>query len=533
MSKELLRKLQEEKFRRLQMKYYAQNPIKWLSERFGEQENSFIWELWGEQYKTHIWDGSPNPLAEAWLALARGQWVGVESATGTGKTYWLARVVFWFLDCFEGSLVVTSAPVASQLKTQLWSEIKTAFHKFKRLRPYAELYDSLRLVVDARGFDELNDDEQNLNAWQAIAVASKASSGSKSNVSRQGFHRKDMLIITEETPGMDLASMEAYENTSTGEHNLILAVGNPDSQTDTLHLFCKKENVVNYRISAYDHPNVILNKEVIAGAVTRQSIERRRLQYGEGSAFFASRVRGISPAQASNSLIQLVWIEEAFQKELEGDYTANACGIDVANSQTGDKAAVAYGKANKLLYLKEFQCPDASHLAYNVALSHSELLAKSFHIYNIPNIFEYEVTGEYIGVDSVGVGTSTINTLHNIGLMAQGLAGGAWQEVLPKDTNGKLLYNFASLRSQMYWELREDLRLGKVAFNIEKETFDLLKAELIEPRYSVSDKIISVEKKENIKQRLGKSPNLADAVVYWNWIRKGYYKKKNEYLPFG
>ncbi|GAB4493349.1 MAG: hypothetical protein OHK0045_22670 [Raineya sp.] len=528
-----LRALKEEKLRRLQMKYYAKNPVAWLSERFGEAENSVIWELWGEHYKTHAWDGSKNPLSEAWQALARGQWVGVESATGTGKTYWLARVVFWFLDCFEGSLVVTSAPVAGQLKTQLWSEIKTAFHKFKKLRPYAELYDSLRLVVDARGFDELSDEEQNLNAWQAIGVASRASSGSKSNVSRQGFHRKDMLIITEETAGMDLASMQAYENTSTGEHNLILAVGNPDSQTDTLHLFCQKPSVKHLIISAYDHPNVVIGKEVIPGAVTLGSIARRKTEYGEGSPFYASRVRGISPAQSNESLIKISWIDNCIGNDIPKDDSQNACGVDVANSFTGDKAAVAFGQANYLLYLKEFSCPDASHLAYNLILE--DAVSLGYYNYNIPTVQQYNVAGEYIGVDSVGVGTSTINTLHNEGYWAQALTGGQVLDAIPKDKQGKPLYNFASLRSQMYWELREDLRKGLISIQI--NDFDLLKQlkfELSEPRYSVNDKTIVVEKKENIKARLGgKSPNLADVVAYWNWVRKGYFANKDFWLPFG
>lgn len=529
-----LRQLKEEKLRRLKQKYYQQNPSKWLSERFLEDEKNVVWSAY-DNYENHEWDGSKDPFAQGWQALADNYFAGMESATGTGKTFFLARVVFWFLDCFEGSLVVTSAPVAGQLKTQLWSEIKTAFHKFKKIRPHAELYDSLRLLVDARGFSDLEEGEENLNAWQAIGVASRASSGSTSNVSRQGFHRKDMLIITEETPGMDIASMEAYINTCTGEHNLILAVGNPDAQTDTLHTFCQKPRVKHFIISSYDHPNIVGKKEIIPGAITEISLNARKLEYGEDSAFFKSRARGISPAQSTDSLIKVSWIEKAINLDIPLDDSQNACGVDVANSVAGDKAAVAYGKANILLYLKEFQCPDASHLAYNLILDNEELLTQGFHNYNIPTCNDYDVAAEYIGVDSVGVGTSTINTLHNQGYKAQGLAGGQVVEAIIKDTNQKPLYNFASLRSQMYWELREDLRKEQVSIQItDIATLTRLKMELSEPKYQVNDKTIIVERKESIKQRLGgKSPNLADVVVYWNWTRKGYFVSKKVFLPFG
>lgn len=37
-----------------------------------------------------------------------------------------------------------------------------------------------------------------------------------------------------------------------------------------------------------------------------------------------------------------------------------------------------------------------------------------------------------------------------------------------------------------------------------------------------------VESKENIKKRLGRSPNKGDSVVYWNWVRvkRGFWEAK-------
>jgi len=41
--------------------------------------------------------------------------------------------------------------------------------------------------------------------------------------------------------------------------------------------------------------------------------------------------------------------------------------------------------------------------------------------------------------------------------------------------------------------------------------------------YKVNDRIIQIEPKEKIKEKLaGKSPNMADAFVYWNWVRKDH-----------
>jgi len=66
--------------------------------------------------------------------------------------------------------------------------------------------------------------------------------------------------------------------------------------------------VQHIRISAYDHPNIVLKRSIIPGAVTQKSIDIRRDEYGEKSNLYKSRVRGIAPAQAADSLIQRQWI---------------------------------------------------------------------------------------------------------------------------------------------------------------------------------------------------------------------------------
>jgi hypothetical protein len=520
---------------RILFKKWQENPLLWLKERFGEDPKSFRWSDWGEGYETHAWDGTPDPLATAWKALANNEWAGVESATGVGKTFYLARVVFWFLDVFEDSLVVTSAAVASQLKEQLWSEMKTAFHKFKKIRPHAYLFNSLRLLVDARGFDELAPDEENQNAWGAFGVASRASSGSQSNTGRQGFHRKHMLIIVEEAPGTDHASLAAYENTSVGDHNLILCVGNPDNEFDPLHVFCQKARVRHIRASALDAPNVVLGRTVVEGAVTSHSIATRATEYGTVSNLYMSRVRGISPGQSVNSLIKAEWIDASIEDGKAHPYPqgVGAAGVDVANSEAGDKAAVAMGIGNVLLFLKEFQCPDASHLAYNLLYDSIELESRGYRDYQIPTIYDYNIRPECVGIDAIGVGVSTVHAFHEhyqgSAVVSLQSGGGALAAAIPTDNEGKPLFGFDNLRAQMYWELREDMRMGRVFIKIDDKTLlHQLKQELATPKYSSKTGKIKIDSKDDIKKRLGHSPNLADAVVYWNWVRKRYYVAEDE-----
>lgn len=85
-----LRKLQEEEMLRMQKEIWQKKPLVWLRDRFGEDPLSFKWTARGGEYENHTWDGDEDPLAKAWKDLADGNWVGVEAATGTSKTYWLS-----------------------------------------------------------------------------------------------------------------------------------------------------------------------------------------------------------------------------------------------------------------------------------------------------------------------------------------------------------------------------------------------------------------------------------------------------------
>jgi hypothetical protein len=518
-----------EAFRRKQYLVYQKNPLAWAQDVLGEDPKFYKWSL-HEGYENHKWDGSKDPIWGAWNCLAKKQWASLQAATGTSKTFSAARVAFWFLDCFEDALVVTSAPKESQLTLNLWGEISKIKDKMKEVRPY--MYQT-KLSIKMEG---LNEDSPFRETHQMIGFVAGVGADEESATKAQGFHRKNMLFICEEMAGMNSAVVTAFKNTCTGENNLIFALGNPDSETDELHKFSLLPNVHDFRISAYDYPNVVLGKELYAGAVTRGSIERRRVEYGEDSALFQSRVRGMTPKDDENSLIRASWVDYAdihsdsfgnVPKDGEG---YNGCGVDVAQSENRDKAAVTFFESNELVRLDEFECNNATHLAYNLFMADADLMEKGYIKMPTGKIDDYMIMDDCIGVDTVGIGVATLNAFVDWGHNVVSLSGGAWTDegIIPLeyDDKGKEkpLYKFANLRSQMYWEAREDLRAGKLRIALkDRALFERLKKELSVIRFALSDNAVAVEKKEAIKKRLGgKSPNLADAFVYGNWVRKAY-----------
>lgn len=551
-SEQRLRELKIEKLKRLKNELWRRDPLLWVQERLGENPEDFKWsEQYAQAGVNHVWDGDVDPLMKAWSSISKSyietqelgtpsfKNIALESATGTGKTYALARIVFWFLDCFENSLVVTTAPSEAQLKLGLWSEISMLYPKIKSLRPNAQKW-LFRLALEIQGDEGMTEVERVnavQNAWHAVAFVTGTTADEVSANKARGFHRRHMLIILEECTGIPYPILTAFQNTCTGNTNYILAVGNPDNEFDTLHQFAMQSDCVNFRISAKDHPNIVFQSERYQGAVTQSSINSRTAVYGEDSQLWNAMVRGISPEQSADSLIKRQWVENClFNENADPDDSYPAVGIDVANSEAGDKAALAWGRASRLEVVQEFQCDNATHLAYNLIYEDYQLSEKLYTDYSTQKLKEYDIDPAFIGIDAVGVGVATVNAFLDEGMPSvNALQGAAWDEVIPVDKETeKPKYKFRNLRAQMYWELREDLRASRINIAIvNDELRNQLVRELCIPKFDVSTGAIAIEKKESIKKRLGgKSPNLADAVVYWNWVRKGYRYNSNDALPF-
>jgi hypothetical protein len=467
----------------LRLEYWSKNPYAYITERLGIRPEMIDWEL-NKSYEKHKWDGTHNPLKRILEFIALNKWVGVESAKNVGKTFLGACIVFWFLECFKNSIVVTTAPKRDQLSLHIWREIARLFPKFNK----GEL-----LTLKLR----MNEDD----TWLAVGFVAGVGASEESATKASGFHAEHMLIILEETPGIHDAIIKALQDTSTATHNIILSFGNPDSELDNLHKFCKQTHVEKIRISAFDHPNIVLNDpNFIPGAISSNGLDKMKTQYGIDNPLYLSRARGISPAASIDSLIRIEWIRAAQERFEQIDLSQlkgkKALGIDVANSESGDKAAIAEGIENVFLKVTDFQCPDANELGHRI-----------YRMMKDENILP-----ENVGIDGIGVGAGAVNTLKEYGIEKSLID--IQSAAKPVELNINETFN--NLRSQMWWIAREDLRLNEIAL---PEDEDLI-ADLVAPKWKMLKNQIVVETKKDIKKRLGHSTNLGDAFVYWNWKRK-------------
>ena len=467
---------------------YQRDPIGWARDKLGIPEETIRWSLI-EAYGSHHWDGGVDPLALIAEALADWNDVGVESGTGTGKSFWVAVLILWFMACWRNAQVFTFAPKKDQLKLYIWKNIGELWPKFVRHFPMAVLTD---LRIQMRG------GSPDADSWAAHGYPVGLSAEQQVATKASGMHAEHLLLVYEEAAAIAQQVIAAGKNTCVSPHNLRVAIGNPNFQLDTLHKFCKESGVVHVIISALDHPNVVTgNANLIPGAVSQQSIDDRRTDYTEESPIYQSRVRGLSPEQSSNSLFRLEWFRESAvrynERKAKGTLPTRVTGkgVDAANSEHGDHAAICDFADNAMIRLVDFPCPNANGLGRQVGL---EIGGYGDEPVIVP--------ANLVGVDGIGVGSGTVNTLRDTGRIVQALYfGNPPMKGVDKNADGSTreygadVNQFLNLRAQVYWQARVDFQEGWIDVPEDPELW----GDLLAVTYDDTNKVVKLAPKDEIR----------------------------------
>lgn len=116
--------------------------------------------------------------------------------------------------------------------------------------------------------------------------------------------------------------------------------------------------------------------------------------------------------------------------------------------------------------------------------------------------------GAPVHVDVIGVGASVYDFLTQLGVQTEGVNNS--EKSVARDRSGKL--DFKNKRAELYWKFRE--MLDPTSDNgIALPPDPKLKADLVTPRWKLTVQGIQIELKEEIVQRLGRSPDDGDAYV--------------------
>lgn len=421
--------------------------------------------------------------------------IAVASGHGIGKSAEMGMLLSWAMSTCEDCKVVVTANTENQLRTKTWPEIS----KWFRLAINSHWFNVTATAVTAN-------DPEHARSWKADAVP-----WSEHNTEAfAGLHNKGkrIVVIFDEASNIADKVWEVAEGALTDEDTEIiwLAFGNPTRNTGRF-----RECFTRFKHRWITRQ---VDSRTVDGT-NKQQIQKWAEDYGEDSDFFRVRVRGMFPRASSLQLIPTDWVAEAMRREaVFGLDDALVCGIDIARG----------GDDNNVIRFRRGL--DARSIPV-IRIPGSETRDTTLFIAKVCTVVS-EQRPDAVFVDSTGVGGPVADQLRRL-MPGVPIIDVNFASKAPDR-------HYANMRTYIWWQMRESLRAGLA---IEESTD--LETELTAPEYghNAGDQI-ALEKKSEIKKRLGISPDDGDslALTFTFPVMKSQFTGSNgtgllsEYDPF-
>lgn len=487
---------------------------------------------------------------EALYTIRHNPKVAISSGTSRGKDYLMsvAAVCFMYLTPeFDESgkmsgntKVVITAPTGRQVSKIMMPEISRVFKNSIYLPGY------LTTTGISTPFDEwfltaFKADDTNTEAWT-------------------GFHAANIFFGVTEATGLPQKVFDAIEGNLQGNSRLVI-IFNPNINHGYAAAAFKSPDFKKIRLNSLNAPNVVAKKIIHPGQVDYEWVKGRlenwcariskdeyRAEEGdfefEGQWYrpndlFRAKILGLFPKVSEGVLVPPEWItlanERWQEQQKEGWKIKNVLrlGVDVAGMGR-DTSSFCHRFGD---YVHRFTSMQGGGSA-----NHMEVAG------NILNLLKEE-TDSFKGyyaqafIDTIGEGAGVYSRLVELPTekpelaWLKGKAHSCKFSEAATDTGGQPMkdstgiYEFLNMRAWAYWAVRDWLDPSKGSKAMLPPD-DLLFQELSETQWKFrSDGKIQIESKEDIKKRIKRSPDKADALANTFWpiqdIIISRQKKKN------
>jgi hypothetical protein len=153
----------------------------------------------------------------------------------SGKTHGMTKFGLCDYWCFpEETLIIISSTTIASLEGRVWGDLKSMFQKAKDRFPFlaGNVLDSKRAICT----DEIDEEDPRARDMRKglLCVACKTSSGTDTNISSYvGMKQKRRRLLADEMQFMSNAMFNSLANLNSGDFKLV-AAGNPIGQNDPL-----------------------------------------------------------------------------------------------------------------------------------------------------------------------------------------------------------------------------------------------------------------------------------------------------------
>lgn len=407
----------------------------------------------------------------------------VHSCHGAGKSHIAARVAAWWIDVHPPgtAFVVSTAPSWAQVRAILWRYIGMVFRK-GRLRGrvnQTEWFIGDELV--GYGRKPPDNDEEGF----------------------QGIHAPYVLVLVDEAAGIPPSLWVAILALLTTAECRVLAIGNPDYEGSPFSRMCSPGSGWNViHIDGLKTPNFTDEPKPEGAPLLDQTwIDDLVNDYGEQSPQYQAKVRGLFPSDRTDGAIPWSWLQECRRPGLTPTVTRLRIPVELG---------VDVGGGADLTVIRE-RCGPVAGRRWTVNTEDSERIVDRILV----AVRESEATA--VKVDFGGIGFGVVGSLRRrlpleVGwpVHVEAVQFGA----TPKDPT-----KYLNVRAEMYWEAREALKarawwLGQEDPAGHPMVDDRTVADLTEVRWFENKRgLIQLEDKDQVRKRLGRSPDDGDALV--------------------
>lgn len=438
---------------------YGADPVRWVEERLGQT-------VWSKQ-------------REILNSVRDHRRVAVRSGHGVGKSHVASLIACWWLDTHPPgeAFVVSTAPTFAQVRAILWRYIR----RNHRAGQLAGRVNQTEWLID----DEL------------VGYGRKPADTDTDGF--QGIHARYVLVVIDEACGIPEQLWTAADALATGPDCRIVAIGNPDNPASHFRRVCTPGSGWHQMaISAFDSPNLTgepVPEDMAAALVGREWVEEKAIEWGEDNPVYRSKVLGEFSKDGPNQVVRgsdVANCRAPWDTRPPADrFLPVELGVDVGGG--GDETVIRERRG---------------FWAGREWRAHTDRPEKI-----APLILQAvrESGATVVKVDSIGIGFGVIGELRNAADRGEHEAHIVGVNVSESASQPS---KFMNLRAELWWELGRGLSESGGWHLAEMDNADTTVAQLLEPRWDVDPKgRVRVEPKDEIRKRLGRSPDNADALL--------------------
>jgi hypothetical protein len=394
---------------------------------------------------------------ELLLAIRDNAQTACRSANAAGKTFVLAVAIVLWLLAYEDAVCVSTSSSGRQLKI-LWRNVHRLYRSVKKLLPGTLNQMELRISEDRYAVGVSANIPENLG----------------------GFHSGHVLTIADESSSLEEAHAEALLSNGTGPDDRVVLSGNPLRPAGPFFDSSRSGDWHTMSISALDVPGVQDDQKPIPGLASRAWIERRKAAWGEESPAYLARVLGQFPDSSEDTLFNLSDVELACERTAEPT-GARIGSVDVAR----------FGPDKNTFIVRQGDC--ILHVEF---WTKSDLMNSCGRLMELNRQWDLKV----LIVDETGLGSGLVDRLKELKVNVIGVnaASKACDEV-----------RFGNRRAELFWALKDRIKTLAIPYRYKDQFQELAN---LKYRFASNGRILC-ESKDEIKARLGRSPDFADCLA--------------------